>query len=60
MIVLCDVDTVTTNGCGCCSEILYMDSNREEILNELKQNIIVAKEVCMLLEVDFDKFVKSL
>jgi hypothetical protein len=60
MIVLCDIDTATTNGCGCCSEILYMDSNQTQILEELKQNIIVAKEVCLLLDVNFDEFIKPL
>jgi len=60
MIVLCDIDQVTTNGCGCCSETLYMDSDRTQILEELKQNIVVAKEVCLLLDVDFDEFTKSI
>jgi hypothetical protein len=44
----------TTNGCGCCSVNLYGKSDRGEIIDEIKQNIKVAKEVCKLMKIDFN------
>lgn len=41
--------TATTTGCGCCSGEYYIETDKEEILKELKRNIKVLEESCINL-----------
>jgi len=55
-----DQTEFTTDGCGCCSATYYLPQDREEILKELQRNIIVAKDACKALGIDFQEFVNTL
>ena len=46
-----------TTGCGCCSQDLYLEDDRDKILEQLKKNVKVLKEACEVLGVDFLEFV---
>jgi hypothetical protein len=39
----------TTTGCGCCSGEYYIETDKEEILAELKRNIKVLEQSCINL-----------
>lgn len=47
-----------TTGCGCCSSNLYLPQDREEIIKELKFNVVALKESCALLGIDVNEFIK--
>jgi len=44
----------TTNGCGCCSNTLFLSSDKEEIIKELKENIEIVRISCDQIGINFD------
>lgn len=48
----------TSNGCGCCSCNYYFNNvednhgDKQEIIDEIKRNVEVAKEACAILGID--------
>lgn len=59
MIASVEDGEVRTTGCGCCATNLYLESDREEILKQLKRNVEVVKDTCKALNIDFLEFVCS-
>ena len=62
MIVFVDSEEkcfTRSGGCSCCDTDLYLETDHEEILKELKRNIDVVKESCKVLNIDFLEFVCS-
>lgn len=42
-----------TEGCGCCGACYKLPQDRAKIIEDLKENISVAKEACAILGIDF-------
>ena len=43
--------TFVTTGCGCCSDQLYLSTDREEIIEQLKRNYRTLKDACEILDI---------
>lgn len=50
---------VQTDGCGCCSEYLDLESDREEILDYIKDSLIVFKSMIEYYGIDWSELLKA-
>jgi len=55
IVCIYNPENFQTNGCGCCSSTLSLPEDREEIIEQLKRNIRVAKEGCEILGITLEE-----
>ena len=51
--------TFVTTGCGCCSTNLYLPDDKEQIMKELRRNVVALKDVCKELDIDIIELIKN-
>ena len=49
-----------SSGCSCCSCDYDIQTCKEEILNEARDNIRVVKEICEYYKIDFSEYCKDI
>lgn len=55
-----DYHSCRTDGCSCCSVDLDIETEKDRIINEIRDNIRIAKKVCKFYKVDFNKLAKHI